>query len=141
MFFNRYVLCMQAQIVPTMSFIAHVVSLGLSMGWCWRATSPSSDTYRGPYAASKPEVCQLASYINGLSNVCGYIDWHSYGQVHFILTFAINFIGSRSPFHVNCTLRCVDEKRGRPQIWCNFFDCDPLSVHMSESLRFISSTM
>ncbi|KAJ3277722.1 hypothetical protein HK104_003036 [Borealophlyctis nickersoniae] len=47
------------------------------------SSSPSSDTYRGPYAASEPEVQALAKYFLSPSNknLIGAIDFHSYSQL------------------------------------------------------------
>lgn len=51
------------------------------------STNPCDQTYRGPSAASTPEIRGLVSQIQSLQNGQGiklYIDWHSYGQ--YILT-------------------------------------------------------
>ena len=42
---------------------------------------PQSDIYRGPSAASEPEVQALQNYISGLEGAVIGIDFHSYGQL------------------------------------------------------------
>lgn len=62
------------------------VGVDLNRNWDYRwggigaSEDPESITYRGPSAASEPEVAALADYIKNLDNVKGFIDWHSYGQ-------------------------------------------------------------
>jgi len=43
--------------------------------------TPSSDTYRGPSAASEPETQALTNFFDSLTNVVGAIDVHSYSQL------------------------------------------------------------
>ncbi|KXN64628.1 hypothetical protein CONCODRAFT_14201 [Conidiobolus coronatus NRRL 28638] len=40
----------------------------------------SSNTYYGPYAASKPKVQSIVKYTQQFSKVYGAVDWHSSGQ-------------------------------------------------------------
>ncbi|GAT65928.1 peptidase M14 [Planomonospora sphaerica] len=48
--------------------------------------SASSDTYRGPSAASAPEVRAVADWVNsrvvgGVQQIRSHIDWHTYGEL------------------------------------------------------------
>jgi len=51
--------------------------------WGEGGASPDtcSETYRGPSAFSEPEELALVNYMKTLTNVRGYIDWHSYSQL------------------------------------------------------------
>jgi hypothetical protein len=42
---------------------------------------PTSDTYRGPSAASEPETKAVQAYVRGLTNKLAGIDYHSYGPL------------------------------------------------------------
>lgn len=54
-----------------------------SKGWGLNSGSSgntNSETYRGPAAFSEPETAGLRDYLNTLTNVSAFIDFHSYGQ-------------------------------------------------------------
>jgi hypothetical protein len=51
------------------------------------STTPSSDTYCGPYANSEPELVATFEYIKNLGNVLVYWNLHSYGE-EIILPYA-----------------------------------------------------
>jgi len=53
-----------------------------SKAWGGEGSSgdPNSDTYRGPFAFSEPEVACLRDYLNTIRGLRGAIDYHSYGQ-------------------------------------------------------------
>lgn len=45
------------------------------------STLPSSDTYRGPSAASEPEVQNTLKFFKENAPILGAIDWHAYSQL------------------------------------------------------------
>jgi len=66
-------------------FGCYGVDTNRNWGFHWgeggASTDTCSETYRGLNAFSEPEESALAEYISSLSNVRGYIDWHSYSQL------------------------------------------------------------
>ncbi|MBG0817274.1 zinc carboxypeptidase [Planomonospora sp. ID82291] len=69
------------------------VGTDMNRNWAYRwgccggsSTSPSSDTYRGPSAASAPEVRAVADWVNsrvvgGRQQIRSHIDWHTYSEL------------------------------------------------------------
>jgi carboxypeptidase B len=51
--------------------------------WCGlgASTNPCSDTFCGSAPFDQPEVKAIATYVKGLGNVQGYINFHSYSQL------------------------------------------------------------
>jgi len=62
------------------------VDTNRNWGFHWNeggsSNNPCSDTYAGPSAFSEPEITALRDYLNGKTNVAGFIDFHSYGQLY-----------------------------------------------------------
>lgn len=54
---------------------------GYNWGGVGASTDPCSNTYRGASSFSEPEPVALSNYIKSFSNIAGYIDFHSYGQL------------------------------------------------------------
>ena len=61
------------------------VDINRNWGYQWgtggSSALPCSDTYKGPAAFSEPEETAVSNYIASKSNVVGYIDLHSYGDL------------------------------------------------------------
>lgn len=53
---------------------------GYEWGGAGSSGLPCSDTYRGTGPFSEPESEAVSNFISSLSNVQGFIDFHSYGQ-------------------------------------------------------------
>lgn len=53
----------------------------VAWGGAGSSSSPSSLSYRGPFAFSEPETASLSAYIDALPDLRAHVDYHSYGQL------------------------------------------------------------